>query len=379
MIYEGGNVFTINYGRIESTKTTLTKSISQWNSVYNEKIKKGYKDVTDLVSVQVEEKKENTKGITDYEQIKNKSVNNFIEKMRQYTDGLVKKTYSVKCDKVSKKQLDEAQRILNEITKLDKKKEKEINDKLLELYSVIPRYMSNTRTMFLPHINLDKTITQEQDNIDALSSQVSIYNESETKEITEKTVKEVKQTFLDVLGINIDEIDYKKDKNIDYIIKQLTSRNIKHVFSVNKQHENNIFDKWIEKQDNTSTRYLIHGTRCTSVIPILKEGLKIRPTGNFQFSGKVYGNGNYFSEVTSKSLNYTGYDSDKILLVYEVHTGNPFVYNGWYNGNSFPLNYKELKKRGYDSTHVNAGNGLLNSEIIAYDEQQCRIKYIIWL
>jgi hypothetical protein len=107
--------------------------------------------------------------------------------------------------------------------------------------------------------------------------------------------------------------------------------------------------------------------------------LKIRPSGAYQFSGKAYGEGNYFSEVCSKSLGYTGYDDDQVLLVYEVHTGNPFVYDGWYRGNSFSLTYNELQKRGYDSTYVKAGNGLLNSEIIAYKEDQPRIKYVIWL
>jgi poly [ADP-ribose] polymerase len=151
------------------------------------------------------------------------------------------------------------------------------------------------------------------------------------------------------------------------------------IFELSKPEENQIFDGWVNKQSNKQTRTLIHGTRCSSVLSILKQGLKIRPSGNFQFSGKVYGNGNYFSEVVQKSLGYTGYDNDKILLVYEVHTGNPFVYDGWYRGNSFDLNYKELQKRGFDSTYVKAGNGLLNSEIIAYNEEQCRVKYIIWL
>ena len=57
----------------------------------------------------------------------------------------------------------------------------------------------------------------------------------------------------------------------------------------------------------------------------------------------------------------------------------PFIYDGWYKGNSFTLCYGELQKRGFDSTYVKAGNGLLNSEIIAYNEEQYRIKYIIWL
>ena len=166
---------------------------------------------------------------------------------------------------------------------------------------------------------------------------------------------------------------------IAYLIKQLTGKKIEAIFDVSKSAEDAVFDKWLAKQTNKTTSTLIHGTKCTSVIPILEIGLKIRPQGNFQFSGKAYGDGNYFSEKTDKSLGYTGYDKDMVLLVYEVHTGNPFTYDGWYKGNSFSLNYKELSSRGFDSTYVKAGNGLLNSEIICYKEEQCRIKHIIHL
>lgn len=375
MIYEGGSNFTINYGRIELTKTTLQKPISKWNSIYNEKVKKGYKDITDLVSVQITESKGD--GSSSYKEIKNKNVNIFIDLMRKYTDNLVSKTYSVKCDNVSEKQIKEAQKILDELTKMPEDNVNDINEKLIELYTIIPRFMSNTKRHLLPNIDFSKTLSSEQDNLDAMSFQVSVYQED--KKNDEKPEKKDKGTFLDTLNIEMDEVDDLNTPEIKYIIDQLDKRKINQVFKVNKNHENNIFDNWLKQQNNKQTRHLIHGTRCTSVIPILREGLKIRPAGNYQFSGKVYGEGNYFSEVTNKSLNYTGYDNDRILIIYEVHTGNPFVYNGWYRGNSFSLNYKELSKRGYDSTHVSAGGGLLNSEIIVYNENQCRVKYIIWL
>ena len=175
--------------------------------------------------------------------------------------------------------------------------------------------------------------------------------------------------------------DTNKIPEIKYLLDQISAarRKVVGILSVEKEAEEVTFDKWMKDQSNKQTRILIHGTRCTSVLPIIEQGLKIRPVGNFQFSGKAYGDGNYFSEVVNKSLNYTGWDNDKVLLVYEVHTGNPFVYDGWYRGNSFPLTYPELQKRGFDSTYVKAGNGLLNSEIIAYKEQQCRLKHIIWL
>lgn len=375
MIYEGGNDFTIKYGRIDLTCTTLSKPIKEWNSIYNSKVKKGYKDVTSLVAATITETENKEEEI---ETIADKKVDQFLKLMKSYTDGLVTKTYTVKYENVSEKQINEAQDTIDKlvsITKNSKFNEKEVNDLLLHLYGVIPRHMKKVQYHLLPSIDIQKTLIQEQDNLDAISSQVSMYKSENKSE--DKKDKVVKKSLLDILELNMKE--GKNNNELDYLIKQLSGKKIEAIFEVNKDKENKIFENWVSKANNKNTRILIHGTRCTSVIPILKEGLKIRPSGNFQFSGKVYGDGNYFSEVTNKSLNYTGYDNDQILLVYEVHTGNPYIYNGWYNGNSFTLSYNELSKRGYDSTYVKAGGGLLNSEIIAYHEHQNRIKYIIWL
>lgn len=367
--------FNVKYGRLESTATTGTYPISQWNSKYNEKVKKGYKDVTEYVTTTVTTQAPQTTN-TDLGKITDQIVNNFMNLMKKYTDGLVSKTYSVKAVSVTQKQVDDAQKVLDDLSTIDRKKEKEINDKLIELYMIIPRYMSHVSNHLLPNINLDKTLVQEQDNLDAMASQVKMIA---TQKEPKKTVKKTKNTILDLLGITMKEA--KPGKDVQYLIDQVqkSGRKVESYFEVTKPSENKVFEDWLSKQKDKSTRILIHGTRCTSVIPILEQGLKIRPAGNFQFSGKVYGDGNYFSEVVQKSLGYVGHDPDKVLLVYEVHTGNPFVYDGWYRGNSFTLNYKELSSRGYDSTYVKAGHGLLNTEIIAYKEEQCKIKGIIWL
>lgn len=374
MNWDGGSNFTVKYGRVESTTQTATYPYSKWSSKYNEKIRKGYKDVTDLVSVKVEEKKQEKET---FAAIKDRLVNEFLNLMKSYTDKLVKATYSVKAEAVSQKQVDEAQKLIDEINAMDAKLVSSINQKLTELYMVIPRYMGHVRDYLLPNIKLDKHMQQEQDNLDAMAAQVSMIKPKTKKELTAE--KKKAQTLLDKLGITNMKECSGVPKEVEYLIKQNHGRKVNAIFELEKPAEDAIFEEWMKKQKNKTTRILIHGTRCTSVIPILEIGLKIRPTGNFQFSGKAYGDGNYFSEHMHKSLNYTGYDADKVILVYEVHTGNPFTYDGWFRGNSFPLNYKELSKRGYDSTYVKAGNGLMNSEIIAYNEEQARIKFIIWL
>lgn len=373
MTWDGGSSFSVKYGRVESTSTSISYPYSQWNKKYNEKINKGYRDVTDMVSVRVTQVKKQSDSLAD---ITDKMVHRFMSLMKQYTDGLVSKTYSVKADAVSQKQIDAAQDLIDELNGMDAKLVKSVNQKLVDLYTVIPRYMSRVPDYLLPNIKLAKHMEQEQDNLDAMAAQVSLVTPAGTKK--DKAAKKQAQTLLDKLGISMIEAK-GVPKDVEYLIKQNHGHKVQAIFEVNKPAEDTSFNGWLTKQKDKKTRILIHGTRCTSVIPILEIGLKIRPVGNFQFSGKAYGDGNYFSEHMSKSLGYTGYDNDHVILVYEVHTGNPFVYDGWFKGNSFSLNYSELSKRGFDSTFVKAGHGLMNSEIIAYKEQQNRIKYIIWL
>ena len=373
MTYDGkGSNFSVKYGRVEASAVTGSYPIGDWEKKYNEKVKKGYKDVTQFVTTEVVDSKGD---VVDTVKIAENKVHEFMTLMKKYTDNLVSNTYSVKATSVTQAQVDAAQAIIDELYKLasvKKQNVKAINDKLLELYTTIPRRMSHTTSYLLPNIKLETHLDQEQANLDAMASQVAQISPKKDKAKAKKT-----QTLLDVLGLSMTE--GKVTPEIKYLVDQLKGQKIEAIFDVNKTAEDEYFTKWVAKQKNKQTRILIHGTKCTSVIPILEIGLKIRPVGNFQFSGKAYGDGNYFSEVTAKSLGYTGWDKDMVLLVYEVHTGNPFVYDGYYRGNSFSLNYKELQERGFDSTYVKAGNGLLNSEIIAYKEQQNRIKHIIWL
>jgi len=388
---ELNGIIDITYGRIELTSIKTSKPMSHWDKIYKSKLKKGYQDMTHLVSTEPDITIiDGTPKGNGLDIITCTTTKSFMTKMFSYTNNLVSKTYSVKADVVSEAQVKEAQKLINDLMKIDPSKkgaEKKINENLLKLYMTIPRYMSNTRSHLLPNIDLNKCIIQEQDNLDAMVAQVNLIKKEKLKaeKITNKnsktpTKKKEEKSLLDVLGVKMKE--GKVTKELQYLIDQIksdTHHTIAGILTAEKSSEDKIFNQWLSKQKNKETRLLIHGTRCTSVIPIIEQGLKIRPSGNFNFSGKAYGDGNYFSEVVKKSLNYTGYDHDKVLLVYEVHTGKPYIYDGWYRGNSFVLSYNELSKRGFDSTQVNAGNGLLNSEIIAYKEEQCRLKHIIWL
>lgn len=356
MIYSGGNTFTAKYGRVDLTETTIDYPIGKWESTYKSKVKKGYQDVTSLVATV---NTSNNKTITD-----SGLVGKFLQKMFDYSRNLVKSSYTV--SSATQEQINQAQDLINKLAVV--KKPADINDLLIKLYTTIPRRMSNVKHHLHPHINVKTFIDDEQDKLDAMSTMVA----------SQKPVSSTKATLLsETLGIKIEEAT-TVPKDIEYITKQLKNQKFT-VFNVEKEKEETLFSKYISNYKNQTTRHLIHGTRPSNVVSIISTGLQIRPSNCATFSGKAYGEGNYFSEHAQKSLGYAGYDKDKILLIYEVFTGNPFVYDGWFTGNSFTLSYKELKKRDFNSTYVKAGRGLQNSEIIVYNESQQKLKHILWL
>lgn len=363
MTEDGSGSFDVKYGRIQSTAQTARYSMYDWNKKYNEKVNKGYKDVTHTVAVEivVDDPKEDKVEMAKLEDAK---VQVFLELMNKYTNGLVAKTYTVKAQSVTQKQVDNAQKFIDELMLIEEKDVTSMNSKLLELYMEIPRKMGNVRDYLLPNIDIKKTLQQEQDNLDAMAAQVKMLQPKKVEKKAAAKVKKETKTFLDMIGVE-KILEVKGSKEIDHLVKQVTGKKLEAIFEVDKSAEKTRFDNWLAQQTNKATRLVYHGTKNTSVIPILQQGLKIRPTGNFQFSGKVYGNGNYFSDQFSTSLGYTDrYDSNAVMLIYEIHTGKE-------SKSSFH-DYRACKAAGYDSFE----GGWLR---VAYDENQSKIKYILWL
>lgn len=366
MEYDGvSGTFNVEYGRVEVSKASQSYPYSKYDSIYKSKIKKGYKDVTELFAVETSEK-------VSFKKEADANVQRFIELMERYRNNLVTSTYT-RASSVTKAQVTEAQTILDKLVAVKDGKLDEQNKLLLELYAVIPRRMRKVQDFLVPSINLVDILSKEQDNLDAISSSVET-----------STHKEFGDTLLANMGLRMESVDGHSVKEIQYLLDQkpyYTSTALRHlsfdVYKVLNPREDKHYTQKRDQLPIKDSRFLIHGTRNSSVLSILEQGLKIRPAGNFHFAGKVYGEGNYYSETLAKSLNYTGNDRDKVLLVYEVLVGNPFIYKGWYKGNSFPLTEKELLQRGFHSTFVEAGNGLLNTEIVIYNEQQQRLAYVI--
>lgn len=119
---------------------------------------------------------------------------------------------------------------------------------------------------------------------------------------------------------------------------------------------------------------LWHGTQASNVLSILKGGLIIPPPGAGHVTGRAFGDGLYFSDQSTKSLNYAqGYWSGTsakkcYMFLSEVAMGK-------YHTPKYSYSFKRTK--GYDSTFAKANvSGVMNNEMIVYHPNQANLKYL---
>lgn len=121
---------------------------------------------------------------------------------------------------------------------------------------------------------------------------------------------------------------------------------------------------------------LWHGTRASNLLSILKSGFMIPPSNAPYCTGRMFGNGVYFSDQSTKSLNYAyGYwgsgpaDNNCFMFLVDVAMGKFFTPSG-------PST--NLPKQGHDSTYAQAGkSGVMNNEMIVYKTNQINPRFLV--
>ena len=373
---EGDN-FRVEYGRVNSTKTITNYPMSKWESQISSKIKKGYKDVTDLKTALVEEIK--TDG-TKYKDIENESVRRIIEKLRSLARDTVKKNYSVSSASVTEEMVYEAQLVINNLISI--KSVNKFNDELLKLFEIIPRKMDNVRSYLIKSIDeIDKVISREQDLLDIMRGQIvtkSTATENKAKEIDNSGI-----TILDEMGITMRECTPEEINEIKDCMKE-SSYHFSKAWRVDNISTRKKYEEFIKAYNIKNTKLLFHGSRTENWFSILKTGLKIRPA-NAVWVGAMFGFGSYFSPKCQKSIGYTslsgsywanGNDKTAYMALFDTAYGKPYdVYN--FDSKYYSMSFDKLPV-GCNCLHAHAGNGMLrNDEIVYYKTEQTTIKYLI--
>ena len=194
-----GDSWTAEYGRVGSSPQRREYPMSQWNSKYNEKIRKGYVDQSDLVEdlIQVEKPKK-----SEYREIENRAIAEIVERLQAMARKAISDNYTISSNKVTQAMVDEAQDVLTSL--IDAKDVDTFNETLLNLFTVIPRKMGNVKYYLAEKSDdFSRIIQKEQDLLDVMKGQVvqkQIIDESSEKDDIQN-----ENTILEQLGLVFEE------------------------------------------------------------------------------------------------------------------------------------------------------------------------------
>lgn len=373
-----GDSWTAEYGRIGSSSQRRNYPIRQWNTKYNEKIRKGYIDQTglveDLISTEMPKQSE-------YKEIENKSIAEIVERLQSMARKAISKNYTISSNKVTQAMVDEAQAIISNLLTI--KDRERFNDTLLKLFTVIPRKMGSVDS-YIAHddTQFTKIISREQDLLDIMKGQIvqkqAIEEVKDNKQISDKTI-------LEQLGLEFEECSPEDIAIIRVALGSCSDKFYK-AWKVKNNRTQERFDTFVEENNIKDIRLLFHGSRNENWWSIINSGLVLRPT-NAVITGKMFGYGLYYASKARKSLGYTslsgsywtnGTSSSGFMALMNVAYGQPYdVYS--FNSKYYNFNYDALQRAspGANCLHAHKGSMLLNDEIIVYKEDQCTIKYLV--
>lgn len=379
-----GTSFTVEYGRVGANCQKRTYPISQWEKKYNEKVKKGYVDQTHLVQdlISVEKPKS---AQSEYKQIEDKAIAEIVDRLMNMAKVKVQQNYKVSSNQVTQAMVDEAQKVIDKLITCDDVGN--FNDLLLELFTVIPRKMSNVSS-YLAKSKDDfaHIIKDEQDLLDVMRGQVIthiVQNEAELDE----TQPEKDETILEAMGLVFEPVD---EKEISMIKSKLGDCNDKfyQAWRVRNLATQKRFDEFVNKENIKDIKLFWHGSRNENWWSIINNGLMIRPS-NAVYTGSMFGDAIYAAPKARKSLGYTslsgsywahGNAKSAFMALMSFSYGKPYdVYVHDYKYCSY--DYKKLQRDcpGANCLHAHAGRSLRNDEVVFYNVEQCTIQYLIEL
>lgn len=383
-----GSGFIVNYGRVGASPQVRSYSEYEFDKKYNEKIKKGYVDQTDLRKDLINVSKNEQKN--KYLPIQDKEIAELIDYLQKVARQKIADNYTISTEKVTNAMIEEAQNKLNKLSDIYnskfKDKKNKFNDILLELFNILPRKMGCV-VDYLAKDSKNETLSaiyiREQDLLNVMKGQVI---QQTKEEVTDTDVANPTETILQANGLTIEPIN-EQDKKI--ILKELGEIKDKFykAWRVTNKATRERFNNEIEQATNKTTKLLWHGSKNENWFSIMSNGLLLNP--NAAITGKMFGFGLYLGLQARKSFNYTSYEgsywahgkSDRAFMgLYDIHYGNPYIVND-FNSRYYKYNYKKLRENGdYNSLHADSSKGMLrNDEIIVYQESQADIRYLVEL
>jgi poly [ADP-ribose] polymerase len=236
----------------------------------------------------------------------------------------------------------------------------------------IPTNIGRARPTFENVFPDQRSIDKQDQILDALVGSLDILSKPQTDK--DAPVKEEKRIW----SLTMKPVeDYEFDR-VNRVFKSTYQQihacaraglKLSRVWNLSIHAMDEAFDK--DGKNVGSVQELWHGTRVGNLLSIFARGLIIPPWCD---SGSMFGRSLYFSDQSTKSLNYaygywsgSGYDNTCYMLLNDVAMGKPYVPRGPHNFIKAP--------DGFDSVFAKAGqSGVMNNEMMIYRPSQCKVK-----
>lgn len=389
------------YGRIGENGKILNSNGGEreFEKIKREKLKKGYvelevesnsgsvesnqkRNLEDIVLSQIEYKDDESKNLLKY--LVQQNIHNVISNTKIKFDvktglfktplGIIKKEAVLKAKDI----LDEIKLFLskNDFNKLNNSSRKTFITLNENYFTIIPTKLANLRDINSLLINVNRILDQES-ICDSLLTSLDTFEQDKNLQLKDKKTD-------DTIYFNT-KVELLKDKKIfDKIVQKFEkSKNDSHGSYINSSKIKNIYKIYIDKENKEfddkigNVMELWHGTKVCNLLSILKTSLLMPKYSPGSVTGYMFGQGLYFSDQSTKSLNYCDgmywNNSKKGKYIYmflcSIAMGNYQV----------PSNSTSKKPdKGYDSYWAKPGkSGIRNNEMIIFDNKQIRLDYLL--
>lgn len=277
--------------------------------------------------------------------------------------------------------LDTARTILSSMEKFVEKNDFDSQDfkKILDDYlMLVPQKVSAARGWHKTFLSANDSLVKQNALLDQLQTSIDLSEVEANSKNTEARgetphIFDVKLSVVEDQSIRARvEKFYQETLNHRHPSSKLK---IKRIFSLDIPSMGKSWDDDGAKM--TNKKFLWHGTRTHNVLSILKQGFVIpKKGGSIIVTARMFGDGIYFSDQSTKSLNYSyGYwdarakDNNCFMFLADVAMGKTYSPRGSFSG---------LAPKGYDSTFAKGGtSGIVNNEMIVYRTSQANLRYLV--
>lgn len=367
-IEESRNRFGYEIGRVGARGLKRYHSLTQLSQFEEDLLKKGYRDITETVSVPQSES-----GI---EEIPDVEIRNLVERLISYSKKSLKEA-EIDFNSVSDEAIDEVQNLIYELEGVDNVDS--FNKIILRIVEAIPRKLKDVQEVFVSdRRDFRRKIVEEQSLLDNIRTARGSANKKQ----------EGGKTILDRFGLEIFKSDEETTKQVVSHLHPETQTQVKAVYTVHNLRTYGNMCSYMESRgmNKADVHFLYHGSLNANQWGLITQGPHANPPKGVQITGKMFGFGVYFANNSKKSVNYTsltgsywahGDEGTAYLQIYKVAFAKPLDLYRWDPSCS---QFRKGNIGDHDAVFAHKSPGfLVNDEIICYDDSAFTIAYLVEL